>query len=102
MIIRIKKNSDVPSSEITPESAYIDRRKFLGASAFIGRGLAAEQGTARTGGPRGLAVRPAAQDEEPNTLGRDHELQQLLRIRPRQEGSVEIRPQPPRDPNRGP
>src|SRR5215510_13872499 len=31
----IKKPADIPSSEITPKSAYMDRRKFMtGASAF--------------------------------------------------------------------
>ncbi len=36
MIIRTAKPSDIPSSEITSESAWINRRKFLGASAGIG------------------------------------------------------------------
>ena len=33
MIIKIKKNSDVPSSEVTSESEYLNRRSFLAASA---------------------------------------------------------------------
>ncbi len=37
MIIRSKTLADVPSSEITPESTFVDRRQFLGASiAFLG------------------------------------------------------------------
>ncbi len=36
MLIRQKKKSDVPSYEITPESVYLDRRRFMG-----GLGLAA-------------------------------------------------------------
>ena len=69
MIIRIKKNSDIPSSEITPESAYINRRKFLGASAGIGAATFLARGAA----PRSPAPRPRLpplrpQDEEPNTF----------------------------------
>ncbi len=33
MIIKIKKSSDVPSSEVTSESEYLNRRSFLAASA---------------------------------------------------------------------
>ena len=57
MIIRVKKNSDIPSSEITPESIYIDRRKFLGASAGIGAATLLGAGRAHA----------ASQDDEPNT-----------------------------------
>ena len=32
-------NTDLPSSEITPEGAYYDRRKFLTAAGLIGAGL---------------------------------------------------------------
>ena len=34
----IRKPSDIPSSEITPESVYINRRKFIGKSAGIALG----------------------------------------------------------------
>ena len=34
----IRKPSDIPSSEITPESVYINRRKFIGKSAGIAAG----------------------------------------------------------------
>ena len=61
MIIRIRRNSDIPSSEITPEPAYIDRRKFLGASAGIGAAAFLAPGAATA---THLAGR---QDEKPNT-----------------------------------
>jgi len=32
----IKKPSDISSSEITPEAAYLDRRRFVGTAAGIG------------------------------------------------------------------
>ena len=36
MLIRVKrKGLDVPSSEITPESTYLDRRKFIGAATAL-------------------------------------------------------------------
>ena len=60
MIIRTRKNSDIPSSEITPESVYINRRKFLGASAGIGAAAFLS---------RDAAASPLStpQDDEPNT-----------------------------------
>ena len=60
MIIRTRKNSDIPSSEITPESVYINRRKFLGASAGIG----AAAFLSRDAAASPLSIR---QEEEPNT-----------------------------------
>ncbi|MCY4398705.1 MAG: protein-methionine-sulfoxide reductase catalytic subunit MsrP [Gemmatimonadetes bacterium] len=70
MIIRIRNNSDIPSSEITPESAYINRRKFLGASAGIGAAafLARGAAAAPSGAPAHAAHLAARQDEEPNTF----------------------------------
>ncbi len=73
MIIRIRKKSDIPSSEITPEDVYINRRKFLGATAGIGaaafmaRGAAAAE--ARVPGSRPGIAGPAAgrQDLEPSS-----------------------------------
>ena len=61
MIIRTRNNSDIPSSEITPESAYINRRKFLGASAGIGAAAFLTRDP--------LAASPVStrQEEEPNT-----------------------------------
>ena len=60
MIIRTRRNSDIPSSEITPESAFINRRRFLGASAGIG----AAAFLSRDAAASPLSTR---QDEEPNT-----------------------------------
>ena len=60
MIIRTRKNSDIPSSEITPESVYINRRKFLGASAGIG-------GAAFLSRDAAASTLAPHQDEEPNT-----------------------------------
>jgi sulfoxide reductase catalytic subunit YedY len=36
----IKKPADIPSSEITPKSLYLNRRKFLAAAAVAGAGAA--------------------------------------------------------------
>jgi sulfoxide reductase catalytic subunit YedY len=36
----IKKTSDIPSSEITPKSVYMDRRKFLTGATLFGTALA--------------------------------------------------------------
>ena len=36
----IKKTSDIPSSEITSKSAYMDRRKFIAGAATTGAALA--------------------------------------------------------------
>ena len=50
----IRKPSDIPSSEITPESVYINRRKFIGKSTGIALGGAA--GGALIGGAIGGAT----------------------------------------------
>ena len=54
----IRKPDDIPSSEITPESVYVNRREFIGKSAGIALGGAA--GGALMGGAVGsvLAGRP--------------------------------------------
>ena len=36
----IKKNSEIPSSEITPRSIYLNRREFLGGAALAGAAVA--------------------------------------------------------------
>ena len=64
MIIRIKKKSDIPSSEITPEDVYINRRKFLGASAGIGAAAFMGCGAASADND---AAGADSQDEEPNS-----------------------------------
>ncbi len=40
MVIRVRKRSDVPVSEITPRSVFLDRRRFLQAAGAIGAGAA--------------------------------------------------------------
>jgi sulfoxide reductase catalytic subunit YedY len=40
----IRKPSDVKSSEITPESAYLNRRQFMGRTAMLGAGAIAGAG----------------------------------------------------------
>ncbi|MBT3306930.1 MAG: protein-methionine-sulfoxide reductase catalytic subunit MsrP [Alphaproteobacteria bacterium] len=40
MLINAKKPSDIPSSEITPKSVYLDRRRFLTTAALAGAGAA--------------------------------------------------------------
>ena len=37
----IRKPDDIPASEITPESVYVNRREFIGKSAGIALGGAA-------------------------------------------------------------
>ena len=41
MILKIKTSADVPSSEITPESVYYNRRAFMKAGAAGLAGVAA-------------------------------------------------------------
>ena len=60
----IRRPDDIPSSEITPERDYLDRRRFLGRAA----GVAA---LAVAGAPASLAAcsnAEGAQGDEPNTL----------------------------------
>jgi len=40
MLIKFKKASDVPSSEITSPSVYLNRRHFLQSAAIVGAGAA--------------------------------------------------------------
>jgi sulfoxide reductase catalytic subunit YedY len=59
----IRRPDDVPSSEITPESVYLNRRKFIGMAA-AGAALAA------VGAPASLAActtEAGAQDDQPNS-----------------------------------
>ena len=70
MIIKIKKNSDVPSSEITSESHYLDRRSLLDRRGFIGASAAAIGASAAaigaSAGAAALLGREAvAQEQEP-------------------------------------
>ena len=40
MLIKMKKASDIKSSDITPQSAYLDRRRFLSSAVIASTGLA--------------------------------------------------------------
>jgi sulfoxide reductase catalytic subunit YedY len=53
----IRKASDIPASEITPEAVYMDRRRFLGAAAGVG--LAGALTLAGCDGASGAEGRPA-------------------------------------------
>ena len=52
----IRRSSDIPSSEITPEALYVNRRQFLGAAAGAIAASSAIPGVAR-------AMRPQDKDE---------------------------------------
>lgn len=60
MIIRVKRPSDIPSSEITPEDVYVNRRSFLKQAAAGAAGLALAPG-ALSALERGGAAWPAQQ-----------------------------------------
>ena len=45
----IKKAADIPSSEITPKSLYLNRRKFLAGTALRRGGGGGWSGLARNG-----------------------------------------------------
>lgn len=47
----IKKAADVLSSEITPKSLYVNRRKFLAGAAITGAAVAAGLGLRETAAP---------------------------------------------------
>ena len=68
MLIRKgKRHSDVISSEITPESLYLDRRAFLSAAGLLGAGAIA-----------GIAPQAWAQgatSQEPQAIGKPYGLQ---------------------------
>jgi sulfoxide reductase catalytic subunit YedY len=62
----IRRPADIPSSDITPESAYLNRREFMGAAgslALAGLAVPAVLGASR--GPAGDHLAPgAAQDDK--------------------------------------
>jgi len=47
MLIRMRNSSDISPSEITPQSIYLDRRRFLAAGALGALGLAVGPGRTR-------------------------------------------------------
>src|SRR5262252_2829528 len=56
----IKKPSDIPSSEITPESGYLNRRAFLAAAGITTAGVLASGGL-------GQVFARGRQEDKPNT-----------------------------------
>src|SRR5215470_4890363 len=58
----IKKPDDIPSSEITPESAYLNRREFLAAAGLTAAGVLASGAVGRA-----FARSAARQQDKPNT-----------------------------------
>jgi len=74
MLIRIKKASDVRPSEITPESTYLNRRRFLETAAVAGAGAAflglslPGEAEAKAGVKlAGIVKSPFSTDEKPNS-----------------------------------
>ena len=62
MVIRVKPNQDIPSSEITAESAYRSRRDFLREAGLLGIAMAASPAIARAlASSRGAAASQAGQ-----------------------------------------
>src|SRR5258705_2345783 len=47
----IKKSSDIPSSEITPKSVYLNRRRFIAGAALAGAAVVAGVGLREVGTP---------------------------------------------------
>ena len=60
----IRRPPDIPSSEITPESAYLSRREFIAASGVIAGSIAAPGLFGRTDAP---THRRSQQQDRPNT-----------------------------------
>ncbi|MGH9523455.1 MAG: protein-methionine-sulfoxide reductase catalytic subunit MsrP [Terriglobales bacterium] len=60
-----KKSSEIPSSEITSKSQYLDRRKFLAGAATLG-GAAALAGAVGLAGSAAMPERAFANDKIPN------------------------------------
>ena len=68
MIIKVRKKSHVPSSEITPESDYLNRRGFLASAAAV-LGTTAAAGSAAAAGTAGLFQRAAAEGASARASG---------------------------------
>ena len=104
MLIKVRGRSEVESSEITPKSVCLGRRRFLAAAA-VASATAAFPTSSRRERRRQSGRRSSGSREKPildrggaDAAGRDHPLQQLLRVRHRQGrpgricGDVEARP----------
>ncbi len=64
---------DLPSSEITPESAWLDRRRFLAAAGVLGAGLVGARALGASG--LGAFARDAHPQGQQNVLGTPYGLQ---------------------------
>lgn len=75
----IKKPADIPSSEITPKPAYMNRRKFIAGAAAAGAALAGgfylrnhldSDNTVHAGGAKlsGIVKSPLSTSEKPNSF----------------------------------
>ena len=94
---------ELPSSEITPESVYVNRRTFMRAAIAAGAGAAltapgAARRRGRGAGRQRVANRQRRQEplqhhREGQRLRGHHRLQQLLRVRHRQGRSGALRRQ---------
>ena len=91
----IRRVPDIKPSEITPESVYLNRRELLAQAAASGL-IASIAPTAFAAPTPAGAPTPTLQFQRnakysvmqtPNTYERDHQLQQLLRVRRRQDRS---------------
>ena len=75
MLIKVRGRSEVESSEITPKSVYLDRRRFLAAAAAAGAAAALPDIVAARGGEgtppaaaaRGASPRARYSTDEPRT-----------------------------------
>jgi sulfoxide reductase catalytic subunit YedY len=63
----IRRTHESPSSEITPEKLYLDRRAFIAAAGAIGAGTIASAG--------GFSTEAAAQQQQPQAAGKPYGLQ---------------------------
>src|SRR4051812_8732759 len=61
----IKTNADIPSSEITREEDYVNRRQFIARAGLMGAGLVGVGGAIEP--LRALGNRIGRQDESPNS-----------------------------------
>lgn len=64
MLIRVKKKSDVASSEITSKANYLNRRSFLGAGATMAAGAAFVPGLTERAAGLVLPSKRGRQDDE--------------------------------------
>jgi len=75
----IKKSADIPSSEITPKAAYVNRRKFMTGALAAGAALAGgfylrnhlePENTVHAGGAKlsGIVRSPFSTTETPNSF----------------------------------